>query len=343
MLSFIEKTLAEQGFAACWRLEVAPLIARCGVSRRRRLISASLITGIAAGIAIVVLALHTQIDSAGFLDQPMNRTLVLALVGLVVICVWMALLPAQPAFGDAVRRAVELHFASLLTADDNTAFGEVVLQDLVADGVLPGREYRLTAHYAGTYGDCRLRMIEAVAGAAGGHRHNRVELLVFRVSLPTAASGEVYADSRADRLESRMKADPALRPWHVKNDQFEGIFSIVTSDIDTAERLFTDGLVETTLRVQEHLANPLAKRRGGAPRIAMQAAQGSLVMVIEMPVSGRHPASLSPTAASASARELILRFATLPALVDDLHGRVDTPPAFAPLSITDDPQQTVTI
>ncbi len=340
MLSFIEKTLAEQGFATCWRLEVAPLIERFGVSRRRRLISASLITGIAVGIAIVVLALHTQIDSAGFLDQPMNRALVLALVGLVVICVWMALLPAQPAFGDAVRRAVELHFASLLTADDNTAFGEVVLQDLVTDGVLPGREYRLTAHYAGTYGDCRLRMIEAVAG---GHRHNRVELLVFRVSLPTAASGEVYADSRADRLESRMKAAPALRPWHVKNDQFDGIFSIVTSDIDTAKRLVTDSLVETMLRVQEHLANPLAKRRGGAPRIAMQAAQGSLVMVIEMPVSARHEADLSPTAARASAREMIVRFATLPALVDDLHGRADTPPAFAPLSSDDDTQPAVAI
>ena len=79
MLSFVEKTLAEQGFAACWDLQVAPLIERYAAKRRRRNLCASLITGIAAGLAIVVLALHTQIDSAGFLDQPMNRALVLAL------------------------------------------------------------------------------------------------------------------------------------------------------------------------------------------------------------------------------------------------------------------------
>jgi hypothetical protein len=343
MLSFVEKTLAEQGFAACWDLQVAPLIERYAAKRRRRILCASLITGIAAGLAIVVLALHTQIDSAGFLDQPMNRALVLALAGLAVICVWMALLPVPAAFAKAVRRAVELHFANLFSADDNTAFGEVVLQDLVTDGVLLDREYRLTANYAGTYGDCRVRMIEAAAGLASGHRHNRVELLVFRVSLPIAQSGEVYADSRADRLESRMKADPALRPWHVRNDQLDGIFTIVTSELDMAEGLFTDSLVETMLRIQEHLASPLATRRGAPARIAMQASAGSLVMVIEMPVSARHEADLSPTAARASAREMIVRFATLPALVDDLHGRADTPPAFAPLSSDDDTQLAVAI
>ena len=343
MLSFIEKTLAEQGFAACWDMDVAPLIERHAAKRRRRITIASLITGIAAGLAIVVLALHTRIDSAGFMAQPMTRALVLALAGLIVICVWMALLPVQAAVGDVVRRAVEAHFDSLFRADDNAAFAEIVLQDLVTGAVLLDRDYRLTANYAGTYGGCRVRMIEAVAGVASGHRHNRVELLVFRVSLPFTRKGEVRADSLADRLQSRMNADRALHPWHVSNDKLDGIFAIATSDIDMAERLFTDSLVETMLRIREHLASPLARRHGAPPRVAMQASEGSLVMVIETPVSGRDDASLSPAAASARARELILRFATLPALVDDLHGRVDTPPAFAPLAAADDAQPVVAI
>jgi len=343
MLSFAEKTLAEQGFAACWRRDVAPVIARCEAIRRRRVMFASLITGIAVGLAGVVLILRMQIDSSSFLAQPVNQALVLALAALAVIGAWATLLRQQAAIGAVVRKAVELHFASLLAGDDNRAFGEVVLQDLIADGVLHDREYRLTAHYAGTYGDCRVRMIEAVAGVARGHRHDRVDLLVFRISLPFSQAGEIRADSRADRLEARVNDRPGLFPYHVDNEHFDGIFAVAASHINEAERIFTPGFVETMLRIQERLASPLVNGRGAQPRIAMQAADGNFLMVIETPSTGQNECHISPTLADARARELIVRFATLPALVDDLCGKMDVPPAFAPLPIDDDPRAAVAL
>ena len=343
MSVFVEKTLAEQGFGACWARDVAPLVEACVARRRRRTMFASLITGMAVGLGGVALLLQAQVPDAGFLAQPLNQALVLALAALAVIGAWATLLRQQAAIGAVVRQAVELHFASLLSGDDNRAFGEVVLQDLIADGVLHDREYRLTAHYAGTYGDCRVRMIEAVAEVARGHRHDRLDLLVFRVSLPFSQAGEIRADSRADRLAAQVNDHPGLFHYHVDNEHFDGIFAVAASHINEAERIFTPGFVETLLRIQERLASPLVNGRGAQPRIAMQAADGNFLMVIETPSIGQNERHISPTLADARARELIVRFATIPALVDDLSGKMDIPLAFAPLPINDDPRAAISL
>jgi hypothetical protein len=89
------------------------------------------------------------------------------------------------------------------------------------------------------------------------------------------------------------------------------------------------------LRIQERLISPLRQWRGAQPCLAMQAANGSLVLMIEMPAAGENTPRMTPAMAEAQARDLILKFAAVPALVDELQGGLDTPPAFAPLPLAD--------
>ncbi len=343
MSAFVEKTLAEQGFGACWARDVAPLVEAGTARHRRRTMFASLITGMAAGLGGVVVLFQMHVPDIGFLAQPLNQALVLALAALAAIGSWVAVMRDRPSYGGAVRAAVETHFASLFVSDDNKGFGQVILQDLVADGLLHDREYRLTAHYAGTYGACRIRMLEAEAKAARGHRHDRIDLLVFRVSLPFSLTSETRADSRIDMLKTAVAGRPEFAPYHIDHDQFDGIFGVAATDTTEVERIFTPGFVETLLRIQERLANPLTQGGGAQPRVAVQAAAGSLQMVIEAPSSGGHDTVVSPAAAEMLARALIMRFATAPALVDDLHGAPDIPPAFAPLPPLEDPLPSVAL
>ena len=190
----------------------------------------------------------------------------------------------------------------------------------MTDGGIHDRAYRLTSHHAGTYGDCRVRMIEAGAGMAHGCDDDWVNLLIFRVSLPFSQMREVRADSRADRLVSQKDSPSDLVPHHVDHDQFDGIFVVATNDIDAAERIFTDSFVETMLRIQDRFASSLQHGRGAQPSLVMQVANGSLQIVVEVPALGREGASMTPADADMLARCLIFQFAAAPALVDDLQG-----------------------
>ena len=327
MVSFVEKTLAEQGFGASWRQQVAPLMAQYESRQRRRIMFASLAIGIAVGLGVVVLMVQTQMLSSRLLASPLHQLLVLALAVLAGIGALVALLPAKMDFAGAVRRAVGLHFANLLTPDDNAAFGEVILQDLVTDGLLDDCAYRLAAHYSGTYSDSRIRMIEAVASTPRRHARNMLDILIIRVSLPFPQTGCRHG----------------LTAYPVGHDLFDGIFAVATTDIDEATRIFTDGFVETLLRIQERLISPLRQWRGAQPCLAMQAANGSLVLMIEMPAAGENTPRMTPAMAEAQARDLILKFAAVPALVDELQGGLDTPPAFAPLPLADAARAVVAI
>lgn len=343
MSVFAEKTLAEEGFGVTWARTVAPSVMESDKRRRRRTMFASLATGITVGLSVVSVLLQMQATDVGFLASPVNHALVLALAALAAIGAWVNVLRGSEPLEAPVRKAVEAHFASILSPDDNAAFGQVIIEDLIGDGVLKDRDYELTANYAGTYGDCRIRIVEAVARLAGGHRHDRIILSIFRVSLPASLQAEIRIDSRADRLKVLMKDRPDLVSYRVDHDQFDGIFGVASTDMDEAARFVTDGLAETLLRVQEHLASPLAPGVGEQPRLAAQASEGSLLLAIESPARGGGTSATTPTSAEALARHLIMRFATAPALVDDLHGGPEIPPAFAPLPLSDDPQPTISV
>ncbi|MEX0502857.1 hypothetical protein AB3X55_04615 [Alphaproteobacteria bacterium LSUCC0719] len=334
MRSFVEKTPAEQGFGASWRQEVVPCLEREEARRRRRIIGGSLITGCMVGVAGVVLLQQAQLVSLGFPVSSLTRMLVLALAGLVAVITWMVLLPVNGpgAFKGtgAVRRAVELHFANLLTQADNAGFAEVILQDLVTDNILPDRHYTLMAAYAGTYGDCRIWMIEAAVDRPSNRPsksgHDGADLLVFRTSLPFRLPGETRADSRADHLSSIVAGQHGIAGYDADHDEVNEIFTIATTDTGAAAQLFTFGFAETLLRVHEHLASPLSRRRGAQPHLSLQATRGSLVIAVDMRAGGGIGAAARD--AEQLARELIVQFATLPALVDGMQGEADTSPVF---------------
>ena len=66
-------------------------------------------------------------------------------------------------------------------------------------------------------------------------------------------------------------------------------------------------------------------------------------MIVESRVHRSRRMRLGRTGAESLARELVMRFATAPALVDELHGEVDVPPAFKPLPRADEAQPQISL
>jgi len=340
MSNFVEKTLAEQGFGASWLLHVGPALDNDARRRRRRLAFAIVTSCTAVALGAAAMFLHAQVNDDMILAQPLNAALILALAALAVIGSWVVMLRHDSGLAAPVRAAVEAHFGKLFTADDNTAFGEVILQDLASDRLLDESPHAVLAHYAGTYGDCRIRLIEASAGL---RRRPAVDLLVLRVSLPFSATGEIRGDSDIKRLNALIDGDEDFTGFHVDHDQFDRIFKVACTDLGDGVRIVSRGLAETVLQIQHRLASPLDGSKRIDPRVAFQIAGGSLTMIVESPLRRGGGARLGRAGAERLARELVMRFATAPALVDELHGAVDLPPAFKPLPRGEDAQPHISL
>ena len=328
MSGFVEKTVAEQGFAASWNLHVGPLIEIANRRRHRQLLFGSLVTGLAAGLGVAALFLGRVVPPDSLFAQPLFMALVLALAALAAIASWVTMLRRDGSMGDAVLSAVESHFAALFTPDDNAAFAEVILQDLVSDGVLDPADHQVTAHHAGSYRGCRIRLISARARPQTGKRRRPAgqDLVVARISLPAGVSGRINIDT--DR--SRLPEDAAS--FHADHDQFDHIFGVTCGDRMATARLVTTQLAENLLMVQQRLANPLNRNVAKDPRVAVQIADGSLLLVVEEVAQDRDAAGQHSAGAESLARGLVMRFAAVPGLVDELHGDSDVPPAFASLA-----------
>jgi len=331
MSAFIEKTVAEAGFAASWAQHVAPLATAMQARQRRQTLFASLVTGLAVGLAVATVMLSRAVDAESIMANPLYVALVLALAALAAIASWVALLRRDRRLADAVELAVETHFAALYAADENEAFAEVVLQDLVADGMLEDATHRVLTNHAGSYRGCRIRLLTAssqlgdggILSREGTRRH---ALVVARISLPVDIDTGIRIDSQRDMLP------PKSTGFHIDHDQFDHVFGVVCDDRMVAARMVTPDFAEHLLLIQQRLANPLGGRASDRVRVAVQIDRGNLLLVIEQPVRGHAPDRLDPRRAETLARGLIMRFATIPGLVDGLYGEVDAAPAFAALA-----------
>ena len=331
MSGFVEKTVAEAGFAASWAQHVAPLAERFDVRRRRQLLFASLVTGLAAGLAVVTVMLSGSVHADNIMANPLYASLVLALAALAAIASWVTMLRRDMRLSDAVDLAVETHFAALFAADGNEAFAEVVLQDLVEDGILEDATHSIQSHHAGTYRGCRIRLFTASSQLGDGkflsrEGTRRRNLVVARMSLPLQIEGSVRIDSQRDRLPEHANG------FHIDHDQFDHIFGVACSSHMAAVNLLTPEFAENLLLIQQRLANPLGGKTSAPVRVAVQIDHGSLVLLIEEPVQPAHLDRLDPRSAEMLARGLIMRFATIPGLVDELHGDAEAAPAFAALA-----------
>lgn len=336
MSGFVEKTVAEAGFAASWAQHVGPLAEDREARRRRQVMFASVVTGLAVGLAVVTVMLSRSVAPDSIMANSLYVALVLALAALAAIAGWVSLLRRDLPLADAVELAVETHFAALFGADGNEAFAEVILQDLVADDVLVDATHHITSHHAGTYRGCRIRLITARSQLGDGKFLSREgtryrDLVVARTSLPHGMDAVIRIDSQRDRLPEGHDE------FHIDHDQFDHIFGVVCSDRMTAARLLTPDFAETMLLIQQRLANPLGGRPSDQIRVAVQIDKGTLLLVIEQPVRDQDVGTLDARRAEMLARGLIMRFATVPGLVDELHGDGEVAPAFATLAPPEQP------
>jgi hypothetical protein len=329
MSGFVEKTVAEQGFASSWDLHVNADLVSAVKQRQRRMLFASLATGISVGLGMVALFLKGIVPEDSIFAQPLYVALVVALAALAAIASWVTLLRPGAELAERVWDAVEGHFAALFSRDDNDAFAEVIIQDLAADGVLDAGTHEITSHHAGSYRGCRIRLFAArITKVIGSRRAARQsDLVVARVSLPRPVAGEISIDTDRSRL-------PEGQSFHVDHDQFDHIFGISCTDRMAAKSLLTSQMAESLLLVQQRIANPLNKASLNGVRVAMQVADGSLVLLVEEQAAKAGTTRHGAAALENLARSLVMRFATVPGIVDELHGDGDNPAAFAPLPVS---------
>ena len=290
---------------------------------------ACLATGISAGLGIVALFLQDIVPEDSIFAQPLYVALVVALAALAAIASWVTLLRPGAELAERVWDAVEGHFAALFSRADNDAFAEVIIQDLAADGVLDAGTHEITSHHAGSYRGCRIRLFAArITKVTGSRRAARQsDLVVARVSLPRPVAGEISIDTDRSRL-------PEGQSFHVDHDQFDHIFGISCTDRMAAKSLLTSQMAESLLLVQQRIANPLNKASLNGVRVAMQVADGSLVLLVEEQAAKAGMTRHGAAALENMARSLVMRFATVPGIVDELHGDGDNPAALAPLPVS---------
>lgn len=290
----------------------------------------SVATGISVGLGIVALLLQGIVPEESIFSQPFYVALVLALAALAAIASWITLLRPEGNLAARVWEAVEAHFAALFSRDENDAFAAVILQDLADDGILDSADYAVASHHAGSYRGCRIRLFGACPRQMPDARRSVAgsDLVVGRISLPMQMAGSIGIDTDRSRL-------PEGQPFHVDHDQFDHIFGVTCTDKMVAKSLLTSQMAESLLLVQQRIANPLNKTAMNGVRVAVQIADGSLVLLVEQRAGKPGRTHYSAAALEIMARSLVMRFATVPGLVDELYGDSETPPAFAPLPAPD--------
>ena len=329
MSGFVEKTIAEQGFASSWDLHVGADLLAAVKQRHRRMLFASLATGILIGLFMVALFLEGIVSEHSIFAQPPYVALVVTLSTVVAIASWITLRRPGAELEERVWDAVEVHFASLFSRDDNDAFAEVIIQDLAADGILDAGTHKINSHHAGSYRGCRIRLVGARVHKpfVGRRTANCSNIVVARISLPKAVACAISIDTDKSRILEGHS-------FQVDHDQFHHIFGVSCNDRMAAKSLLTSQMAEILLLVQQRITNPLDKASLNGVRVAMQVADGSLVLLVEEQAAKAGTTRHGAAALENMARSLVMRFATVPGIVDELHGDGDNPAAFAPLPVS---------
>ena len=87
--------------------------------------------------------------------------------------------------------------------------------------------------------------------------------------------------------------------------------------------------------MQQRITNPLNKAALNGVRVALRVADGNLVLLVEEQADKAGVAQHGAAALEALARSLVMRFATVPGIVDELYGDGENSAAFAPLPVSD--------
>jgi hypothetical protein len=109
MSGFVEKTVAEQGFASSWDLHVGADLFAAVKQRHCRMLFASLATGISIGLVIVPVFLKGIVLEDSIFAQPLYVVLVVALATVASITGWITLRRPSAELEERVWEAVEAH------------------------------------------------------------------------------------------------------------------------------------------------------------------------------------------------------------------------------------------
>jgi len=290
---------------------------------------ASLATGISIGLVMVPVFLKGIVPEDSIFAQPLYVVLVVALATVVSITSWITLRRPSADLEERVWQAVEAHFASLFRRDDNHAFAEVIIQDLATEGVLDAGTHKINSHHAGSYRGCRIRLFGArvCQPVVGRRTANCSDLVVTRISLPRGFAGAISIDTDKSRILEGQS-------FQVDHNQFHHIFGVSCTDRMAAKSLLTSQMAESLLLLQQRITNPLNNAPLNGIRVAMRVAHGSLVLLVEEQAAEAGATQQSAAALEKMARSLVMRFAAVPGIVDELHGDGDNPAAFAPLPVS---------
>ena len=161
----------------------------------------------------------------------------------------------------------------------------------------------------------------------GRRTANYSDLVVTRISLPKGVAGAISIDTDKSRILEGQS-------FQVDHDQFHHIFGVSCTDRMAAKSLLTYQMAESLLLVQQRITNPLNKASLSGVRVAMRVADGSLVLLVEEQAAEAGAKLHGAAALEKMARSLVMRFATVPGIVDELHGDGYNPAAFAPLLLS---------
>ena len=155
---------------------------------------------------------------------------------------------------------------------------------------------------------------------------NCSDLVVAGIRLPHGVAGAIsIATDKSCILEGQS--------FQVDHDQIHHIFGLSCTVSMKAKSLLTSQMAESLLLVQQRINNPFNKASLNGVRVAMRVADGNLVLLVEEQAAEAGATQNGAAALEKMARSLVMRFAMVPGIVDELHGDGDNPAAFAPLSV----------
>ena len=331
-LEFVETAPAEH---AQWKRNVAPYLEayRNDFNRAMKLALIGILWAIIIGCGAWF---YYSMTGGGWSEQDLSKFGIAAFF-LAVLPMLGLMIPYTRLSNDMemrVRAAVETHFSQIMKPDENYGFADGMARELSWAGFAAGSLQGITDHYSGAYRGCRLRVFTAEFRTMGASQAiTRVERArsfsgrtqiytkhqVIRVSVPESFTGEIRIEADKGVVGNRLNATltEAAR-FEVPHPAFERIFEVYADNHESAVKIMTAEFAENLLAIHQQYA----RKTLGKTRLSAQFLDGNFTMVIA-DTGGMGVARLgddAPEKIADMARHMIASFATVPYVIDYLHG-----------------------
>ena len=334
-LEFVETAPAEHGFSTQWKRNIAPYLEayRDDFNRATKLALVGILWAIVIGGGAW---LYYSMTGGNWAEQDLSKFAIAAFF-LAILPMLGLMIPYSRLSNDMearVRAAVETHFSQIMKPDENYGFADGMARELSWAGFAAGSLQGISDHYSGAYRGCRLRVFTAEFRTQGaseaitraerarsfsGRTQIYTKHQVIQVSVPESFSGEIRIEADKGVVGNRLNAalTDAAR-FEVPHPAFERIFEVYADDHESAAKIMTAEFAENLLAIHQQYA----RKALGKTRLSGQFLDGHFTMVIADSGS-MGIAKLgddAPNKIADMARHMIASFATVPYVIDYLHG-----------------------